>query len=515
MEEVSLDWYRPGVGIQEFHASQARIRALIGGRGSGKTTAIAVETVSHCFWNAGAKVYILRKTQLSNEDTTLETFCNQVFPNLGTGYTDTGVSLFKKIDGGRVFRLPSKKATELYNIWLQTNTHATKQQKLQWLESVGNRYCSFLYFAGVPEERYRASRFRGYECSLLIFVEADQLAREDLNLGVACLRWKGADPESCDEKGFIRDSGVILDTNPPSPRHWIAKMERESLGDVSIKFWHLKTKDNEHNLPKNYVKDLERQYRDNPAMFNRMLLGEYDEAFDGQRVLFAYSEEHACVNLPWPKGAYLIRGWDFGTTQSVIWSAYWQEENEEYWWDLHEYFARQSDVERQCRAVKEQTQKFFPWWNDRDICSGVKDYCDIAGNQVKDTGSSVAVLRANGIFPGWQAMGLQQSLAVYNRLLEKRNKFGSLCYRIDKDCCPMLYVASRGGYRYPEEGEPGFGGNEPLKGPAGGDYDHVSDASRYAKYNCLRLIRMELETAKASIGALARKVTPNIPKRYY
>jgi ABC-type branched-subunit amino acid transport system ATPase component len=41
--------------MQDFHLSKARIRALIGGRGTGKTTAIAVEVAGHCFYNAGAK----------------------------------------------------------------------------------------------------------------------------------------------------------------------------------------------------------------------------------------------------------------------------------------------------------------------------------------------------------------------------------------------------------------------------------------------------------------------------
>lgn len=512
---IDLEWYRPGVSITEFHNSGARTRALIGGRGSGKTTSIAVETVRHCFWNAGAKVYILRKTQDSNEDTTLETFESQVFPNMGTGYQDTGVSLFKKIDGGRVWRLPSKKAAELYNSWMTMNPQATKADKIRWLDTIGNQFCSFVYFAGVPEERYRATRFRGYECSLLIFVEADQLSREDLELGTACLRWKGADPETCDAKGFIIDAGIILDTNPPSPRHWIAKLEADSIADPSVKFWHIKTEENRANLPDGYIEDLQKTYRNNPAMYNRMLLGQYDEAFTGQPVLFAYTEEHSAVSLPWPKGAYLVRGWDFGTTQAVVWSAYWEENNIEYWWDLQEYFARQSDAERQVRNVIEITNRVFPFWNDRSICSGVRDYCDIAGNQVKDTGSSVAVLRSKGIFPGWMAMGLQESLAVYNRLLENRNQSNELVYRIDKDSCPMLYVASRGGYRYPEEGEPGFGGNEPLKGYAGGDYDHIADASRYAKYNALRLVRQQVAQAKASIGKLAAKTAPNRPKRYY
>jgi hypothetical protein len=103
----------------------------------------------------------------------------------------------------------------------------------------------------------------------------------------------------------------------------------------------------------------------------------------------------------------------------------------------------------------------------------VKDYCDPAGNAKTDKGSSVKVLHTYDIHPGFIRMGLQESIAVYNRLLTKKDRFDKDIYRIDKGTCPMLYIASGGGYRYPVEGEPGFGGDEPLKGPAGGDYDHI------------------------------------------
>src|SRR5881394_814649 len=325
------NWYRPGKKISEFHATKARIRALIGGRGTGKTTSIAIEAVGHGFWNSGAKIYILRKTQDSNEDTTLETFEKQVFTQLGSAYIDTGISLFKKIDGGKTFRIPSKKAVELFNAWKAMNPAAPKSAILQWFEAVGNKYCSWIIFAGVPEERYSASRFRGFECSMLIFVEADQLTRNDLDLGVACLRWKGSDPETCDNRGFIKDTCVILDTNPPSPRHWIAQFEEETSGDLNVRFWHIATKENEHNLPPNYVQDLERQYKKNPAMYKRMVLGEYAEAFSGTPVFHAFEEPHAKTDLPWPKGAYLIRSWDFGATNACIFSAYWMDGTDEYW----------------------------------------------------------------------------------------------------------------------------------------------------------------------------------------
>jgi len=519
-------WYRPGTQIKEFHSSPARLRALIGGRGTGKTTAIAVEAIcKHGWHNAGAKIYILRKTQDSNEDTTLETF-SLTWPKLGTAYIDTGVSLFKKIEGGKEFRIPSRLAVELYNKWQREKPNATKQDKIVWLEYIGARYCSHIIFAGVPEKRYQASRFRGFECSLLIFVEADQLNKDDLDLGVACLRWKGADPETCDENGFILDTGVILDTNPPGTMHWIAEMEKdlEKHPDPNMQFWHLKTRDNAHNLPDGYVDSLERQYRKNPAMYERMLNGQYADAFDGNPVFYAFASEHAANSLPWPQGAFLIRSWDFGTTNAIIWSAYWADTyqdaegktlTDEYWWDIHEYFALMSDVERQCKACLSITNKIFPFWNDRTICSGVRDYCDVAGKAETDKGSSVRVLHSYEIYPGYMRMGLQESLAVYNRILEKTDHYGKPIYKVDKKSCPMLYTASLGGYRYPVQGEPGFGGDEPLKGPRGGNYDHVADASRYGKYNCLRLIRAEVQKMNSPIGHWGRKETPNRVRRDY
>ena len=361
----------------------------------------------------------------------------------------------------------------LFNEWKVKNPRATKNQTVNWLDTIGNNYCSFILFAGVPEQRYQASRFRGFECSMLIFVEADQLSKSDLDLGMACLRWKGSDPETCDEKGFIKDSCCILDSNPPGTAHWIPKLEEESKDDRNVRFWHLRTRDNAHNLPAGYVENLERQYKKNPAMLARMVNGEYADAFDGSPVLYEFSQDNVGENLPWPKGAYLVRGWDFGTTHSVVWSAYWSDGIDEYWWDLHEYSAMQSDVDRQCKAVAEITHTLFPFWNDRLVCAGVKDYCDVAGNAKTDKGSSVQVLRTYGIYPGFQKMGLQESIAVYNRLCTNKDRFGRNIYKIDKVNCQRLYTASIGGYRYPVEGESGFGGNEPLKGPSGGNYDHI------------------------------------------
>jgi hypothetical protein len=526
--QVDLDWYKPGKSLREFHACNVPVRVLIGGRGSGKTTSVAVEVVGHGLHNAGAKIYILRKTQDSNEDTTLDTF-EQVFRRLGTGFEETKISLFKKSEGGKHFRIPSLLAIKKFNEYLAGGRRSQSDIQ-QWLRTVGDALCAHINFAGVPSSNYRATRFRGYECSMLVFVEADQLDSEDLDLGMACLRWKGADPTACDEKGFIKDTCVILDTNPPATTHWIAKRERsiirehgmptsmfnaKSIITTSDCFWHIPTEENRFNLPDKYIEKLDRQYARNPAMRDRMLLGLYADAFDGQPVLYNFTQEHSYEALGWPKGAYLVRGWDFGTTHAVIWSAYFAIGEQEYWWDLLEYFAEQSDTERQCIRVRELTEQFFPFWNDRELCSGVKDFCDPAGAAKKDTGSSLKVLHTHGYYPAYARRGLQETIALYNRLLDSKDKHGNFIYRIDKTNCPKLYTASCGGYRYPNQGEAGYGSNEPLKGESAQNFDHPADASRYAKVGCLRLLKEpEAEIAHGPVGRLVHRLKVNPIRRF-
>ena len=508
------DWYFPGPSIREFHRSKKKVRVLIGGRGSGKTTAIAVETaLKHGLEIAGSRVYILRKTQESNKDTTGETF-DQVFAKSGSAYIDTGVSLFKKIEGGRIYRIPSRKAVEKYAEFLKEREH-TKSEIVQWLDSVGSRWCSHILFAGVPNSSVRSSRFRGFECSMLILVEADQFDRDDLDMAMACLRWRSSDPAMNGEGGYIKEMSMILDTNPPSPRHWIAKLEeQESKDPASVyQFWHIHSRENSRNLPPGYVDDLARQYRSRPALYKRMIEGQYAEAFEGNPVLWAFTQEHAHDNLPFPSGAFLVRGWDFGTTNATVWSAYWEEEGIEYWWDLLEHFATSSDTETQCRRVLEMTEKVFPFWNDRSLCAGVLDWCDPAGAARRDTGRSISVLNSYQIYPAYKRHGLQDSIALYNRLLENRDKKGKLVYRIDRQGCPMLLDALSGGYRYPADGEPGFGSDEPLKGPAGGNYDHIADASRYPKIGCMRLLASGAG-ALEPVGVLARRAALNRPRRF-
>lgn len=515
------NWYRPGPSLTEFHQSSAFVRVLVGARGAGKTSSAAVEVVArHAFQVPGAKILLLRKTELSQDSTTIDTF-QSVYDGLGDLYKNGWGNLFCSTNGGRNVRLPSAEAVRRYNIFMLTEPN--KSQITTWLETEGEKWCSHLEFRGIPDEAKRGNKLRGYECSMAVLIEADLMALEDFQMLLPCLRWKNAFGD------FILDVGVVIDTNPPDTRHWIAKLEAAegNKSGSDYKFWHISTYENEHNLPPQYIqRNIILPYRDNPAMLDRMLHGKYADAFDGQAVYdsFRPAVHVAKDRLPFPRGAYLVRGMDFGTSWALTWSAYWSEneivpgtnlvQTTEYWWVLHEETRDQSDVEKQCVVMMETTDKEFPFWNDRSICAGVLDYCDPAGAAKTDKGSSVEVVRSYGIQPRFtfKDRGLPKTIMTVNRLMTIKNTRNQFVFQIDPVGCPLLRIALVGGYRYPKENEPNYGTGVPLKD---GVYDHVCDALRYPIINCLRLAKVPVEEKNPHAGKLAHRPSMNPPRRYY
>jgi hypothetical protein len=518
-------WYKPGKSLTEFHESTAFIRVLVGGRGSGKTTSVAMEAVArHAFHIPGAKILLLRKTELSQDSTTIDTF-QMVYDGLGELYRNAIGSLFRSTNGGRNVRLPSQEAVRLYNIFMMTQP--SKVELENWLATEGEKWCSHLEFRGIPDEAKRGNKLRGYECSMAILIEADLMELGDFQMLLPCLRWKDA------FGNFVKegDGGIIVDTNPPGTKHWIALLEKAEEGrtDSSYRFWHISTYENEKNLPPRYIeRNVILPYRDNPAMLDRMLHGKYADAFDGQPVYSSFKlpiHASARERLPFPLGAYLVRGWDFGTSWAVTWSAYWSEtqvlddekkteEIIEYWWALHEETATDSEIEKQCSTVLETTAREFPFWNDRTQCAGILDYCDPAGAAKTDKGSSIEVVRTYGIHPlyTFKDRGLPKTVATVNRLMTVKNKHGQYVFQVDPIGCPLLKVALSGGYRYPKEHEPNYGTGVPLKD---GIYDHIADSLRYSVINCLRLAKMPVEETQAAAGQLAHRPNVNPPRRYY
>jgi len=53
--EIIEEWYKPPIGVEEFHQADFFVRFLVGGRGSAKTTGSAAEAIRHCINIPGAK----------------------------------------------------------------------------------------------------------------------------------------------------------------------------------------------------------------------------------------------------------------------------------------------------------------------------------------------------------------------------------------------------------------------------------------------------------------------------
>lgn len=499
---------------------------------SGKTTGECMEAIRHGWLNAGAKIIFLRQTETSLRDSAIETLgwlFGQLDPDL---YEETEDSLFRSWDNGITIRIPSAQAAYRYRE--AKPTLKTKQERRAWLDTEGNKWCSFIENRGLPSAKVSENKLKGFECSMLCLVEGDQIAKEDFMLSFACLRWKGADPETCDENGFILDSGIVLDANPPAPDHWIAKFEEEESekSEKRMRFWHITTDENSHNLPPNYIEDtIMLPYANNPAMVERMRHGKYADAFTGNPVFHDFRiGYHVGHSLDWPTGAALVRGWDFGVSNCVIYSAYFTRNTSdatgrpkitEYWHCLAEQYLEESDTDRQAKICIDRTKEEFGFCFDTAYCCGILDFCDPAGENrnysTEKTESCVAILNTHKIYPVsrlWNR-SIAVGLTIMNRMLRMKDDDGDYVFQIDKENCPILYKAMAGGYRFPADHE-GQKRDEPLKGLMyqSFDYSHLVDPLRYSIMNCFRLARSD-QTEGAKGSPYVKRKNPNRPLTYY
>ncbi len=522
-EEINGAWYRPGPSIDDFHESNAFVRVLVGGRGSGKTVGVAVDASRHCWRNAGAKVIVTRKTETSQVGSTIDTFA-QCFQQMGDLYSAKSHGLFRIWNDGLTFRVPSAMAVQKLK---EASLTRSQSDINQWVETEGEKYCGYIEFKGLPHVSAGESKLRGMECSMMVFVEGDQIEERAFNLAFACLRWKGADRSKCDRLGFIEDRSIILDTNPPSESHWIAQMETREKQKPEVerrmKFWHISTYENESNLPPDYIKDtILLPYEFNPPMIERMLYGRYADAYEGKPVYYAYSRDrHEAQNLGWPKGATMAVGMDVGTNNASTISAYRQAGQYLYWWFLREIIQIGSDTDRQCLELLQVLANEFPMWNEGgDVCPQTLFFCDPAAKNSAftksgPTSSALKVMHSHGIYPGMKtAAHLQPTIAAVNRLLQQKHTTDAgrtiWHFKIDTERCPSLARAFRGGYRYPTKDEPGYGNDQPLKGSLCEHLDHVADSGRYPIINVLDIAQ---ESHDPGMTAKDRSVRAQEPTR--
>lgn len=491
---------------------------------SSKTTSCAADALRHCTHTAGGRVIVLRKTKESQKSTSIETF-NRCYDL--EGYEDKGedLSLFRKWDGGTKVRIPSWQAIQLFNSFM---LRAPRKSEIQdWIKNIGSKYCSFIEFHGLKDEQISENTLRGMECTMLILVEADMLTEADFKMALQCLRKKDV------YGNHVNDKGCIVETNPPGPSHWIAQLEKRKAEEGEFQdyeFWHLRTADNAHNLdpgdpdaipPRlSYLESLKRDYAGNPAMYQRMVEGEYSEAHPGNPVFHCFNIKlHSSKELVWPIGAYLIRTWDFGVFNAVAWAAYFnrvirqkngKDQWYEYLWFMGEQYLEGRDIDDQAEEALKYTEEVFPFWNDRAICAGIKDYADPTGQARTGHGKNRSyfnVLHSRNVFPGYRYIDIASSVTIANRALREADSEGNPMIMVDSVACPLIFAAFSGKYRYPAKGEAGYGADNaaPVKGEACDNIDHIADVTRYTIHNILRLAKTSNKPGDPPVGKLAKK----------
>jgi hypothetical protein len=276
---------------------------------------------------------------------------------------------------------------------------------------------------------------------------------------------------------------IILSFNPTDEDHWIygactglnEKGEKilgedgKPLGPV-YRLIRPQPGENNHNLKPGYYESKKRTL--SPDVYQRMVEGQWGSSVKGSPVFGKTFKRdfHAKKMLDFNPNAPLVRFHDFGYRHSVcIWAQPTAFGGLDVLWELH---GENKEIHEWAPEVLAETRTRFP------DAVAVTDWGDPAANQHKDTGSTIAVLNANGItlhfIPNRPGI-INDGIRTIRHLLSRQTG-GVPVFRIDKRCTIVIRMLEKG-YRYPDEKErKGRRADEPLKD---GYFDHFADALRY------------------------------------
>lgn len=276
--------------------------------------------------------------------------------------------------------------------------------------------------------------------------------------------------------------------NPPDTMHWIytATTGRDHTGrkvkEPWMKLFQSAPRENERNLPPGYYERLAQTLPEDMRV--RLVEGQWGSTFEGAPVYreFKYGT-HAKDELIAKYDRYqpLYRFWDFGYRHPFC--VVVQPDERDRLLHLVEIVRFNLEIDPFVTAVKQTCERHFPghteWY----------DYGDPAARQKKDTGSTLAALQRSKIHLRWRIATIDDGLRVCRLELERLID-GEPAIQFDRQLCPTLINALRGGYHLDDSGQ------KPVKD---GLYDHSADAWRYGIYNLCA-------------GSMSKSATANLPK---
>ncbi len=426
--------YHPNPSAVRVHQSTARVKAICGPVGSGKTSVACWEFLMRAIDSSvSLRGCVMRESYRELHDSTRQTF-EEWFENLeGYYYKESDEVAQIAITGAD----GEQRTHELFFRACRRERDASKLLSTEfgfiWLEEVVPAFSAKgVMGQGLPQGVFNVAQMR--------------------------MRQKG-----------VKRLELLVTFNPPSPRHWtyteFFQTTPEDLQRKSYSLFRQPPKENTHNLPEGYYEMLEETLP--PDLARRMINGEVVTTYEGERVFPECKDGWHVVdhvepipNLP------LICGQDYGLTPVMLIT---QITPGGQWRWLREIQLWNAGIRRFVEVAVPTIKNEFPHakvqvvWQDPN-----------GGNQRSqvDETTCAEILRAAGftVQDGNNVWALRKELIKQRLEVAPNGEPGVLISRYG---CPIASEGMLGGYRYPKTAE-GLIGSVPLKN----EFSHVIDCAQ-------------------------------------
>ena len=235
-----------------------------------------------------------------------------------------------------------------------------------------------------------------------------------------------------------------LAENNPDEAHWTYKRFVQP-GTLDFMIWQPQIPENVMNLPKTYYEELRRTFAHNPALVRRFVDGEFGFQAIGKAVTPEWSDKlHLSLGLtPLPQQD-LIMLWDFGHNPTCIIT---QRTPLGHWLVLDAHTGTEIATEE---LINDWAR---PILNDRyrGLKLKIRHIGDPAGNQREQTSikrSAVKLLKQE-IGGHWKSGPVSPDERIpHLRAALKKTVGGKGMIQVDRDRCPNVWQALRGGWHY-------------------------------------------------------------------
>jgi Phage terminase large subunit len=409
--------------ILDFHKSSARKKLLLGGWGSGKTTAACAEAITLGLEYPNNLVAVCRNT-FGELDRSTRVVLQDLLP-------------------AEIVRKPYSAADH--------STFLTNGTQIVFfpLDDVG--------------------KLKSLNAGVIVLDEASETSEE---MAVTLWGRRGR------RKGIPSERQCFLiASNPTLTSHWLYKWFEGKEHDPDVYFAKLTTYDNQKYLPAGYIRDLEKSLT--PDMFQRYVMGEWGHVTFGERI---FPEFSLSLHVGFPEfdpALPIIRCWDFGWVHpACVWM---QIDGFNRVRVLAELMGRTQVIERFAEDALSYGDRLFPGARYEDYGDRAGDRADPRGVSAE---TAMSILQDKLSINVHYRSGSTQT-SIKNGLDLIRRKLGHITEGVvdvlfHKERCRLLIEGCAGGYACTKDRQGQILKDVPRED---GYYEHPQDAWRYGMIN--------------------------------